>query len=77
MSSFPWGQLALILLALDILLTGIFLIRKRLLKRLCQKTLAKGNPQEVARLMHMAEEQHLLKRKEYFAWLEEFGLEDE
>ena len=76
MIGFPWGLLTLTLLVLDILLTGIFLIRKPIVKRLCRRALARGNDQEVGRLMHMAEKQRLLKPQEYLAWLKEFGLEE-
>jgi hypothetical protein len=76
MSGFPWGLLTLILLVLDLLLTGIFLIRKPVIKHLCRKALARGNDQEVCRLMHMAEKQRLLKPQEYMVWLKEFGLEE-
>jgi hypothetical protein len=76
MTGFPWGQLTLILLVLDLILTVVFLIRKPLLKKQCRRALARGKFQEVFALLHYAETRRLLKPKEYIAWLEEFGLEE-
>jgi hypothetical protein len=76
MNPFPWGLLTLILLALDLLLNVILLLRKPVIKKMCRKQLAKGNVQAVANLMHMAEKQRLLKPKEYMAWMKEFDLEE-
>jgi len=67
MNGFPWGLLTLILLVLDLILTGIYLIRKRIIKSLCRHALARGNDLEVGRLMHLAEKQRLLKPAEYMA----------
>jgi hypothetical protein len=76
MKYFPWGLITLVLFALDLLLTGVFLIRKPVIKRQCRRALARGNYQEVANLLHYAERQRLLKPAEYMAWLKEFGLEE-
>jgi hypothetical protein len=76
MSSFPWGQLTLILLALDILFTVLFLLRKRILKRFIRRALDNGNNRGVAALLHFAEKERLIRPAEYRAWLKEFDLEE-
>jgi hypothetical protein len=76
MNGFPWGLLVLILFVLDLLLTGIYFLRKRMLKSLCRRALARGDVQEVARLMHEASEKGLIQLKDYMAWLQEFGMEE-
>jgi hypothetical protein len=73
MTGFPWGLLTLILLVLHLLLIGIVLISKPVIKRQCRRALARGNYQEVANLLHYAENRHLLKHAEYMAWRKEFG----
>jgi hypothetical protein len=77
MKSFPWGLLTLVLLALDLLLTGLYLLRKRLARRLCKQALAKGKREDVELFILRARSDGLINVSEESAWRKEFGLEEE
>jgi hypothetical protein len=76
MRPFPWGLLTLILAALDLLFTGLYLFRKRLARRICRMALAKGKRQKVATFLYLANLYRLVKQDELRAWCKEFGLEE-
>jgi len=75
-SNFPWGALALILLVLNLLWTGLSLFRKRLARWLCLRALARGKRSQVAAFLNDARTYRLIKPAEESAWRKEFGLED-
>lgn len=77
MKPFPWGWLTLILAALDLAYTLLYLFRKRLAKWLCRRALARGKPERVVSFLSTARTQRLIKAEEELAWLKEFGLETE
>jgi hypothetical protein len=77
MKPFPWGLLTLVLLVLDLLFTGLFLLRKRLVRRMCKRALAKGRRDQVNGFIQRARSDGLIKVSEEAAWRKEFGLEEE
>ena len=77
MKPFPWGLLTLVLLALDLLFTGLYLLRKRLARRMCKRALARGKRDEVALFILRTRSDGLISAAEEAAWRKEFGLEAE
>ena len=76
MKPFPWGLLTLALLALDLLLTGFYLLRKRLAKWYCHRLLAQGKLEDLFNFLMAVRSEGLISLNEFKAWKKEFGLED-
>ena len=77
MKPFPWGLLFLVLAALDLVWTLLYLFRKRLAKWLCRRALARGRQANVMNFLSDARTSRLIEPDEELAWLKEFGLESQ
>ena len=77
MKPFPWLSLTLVLLALELPFTLLYVYRKRLVKWLCIKALASGHPERVRTFLCDARTQRLITSEQESAWLKEFGLEQQ
>lgn len=75
--TFPWGLLTLILFILDLIWSGIYFSRKRLVKWLCRNALAHGKRANVESFLGLARTRRLIKSEEESQWRKEFGLEDQ
>ena len=76
MKPFPWGLLTLILLALDLVLTVFYILRKRLARRMLRRLIAKGKRSDASLWLMEARSKRLIRPVEYSAWRKEFGLEE-
>jgi len=76
MKPFPWGLLTLILFAVELVLTPLYLFRKRLARWFIRKAIAKGQRTKVASFIYLANLYRLVRRNEIQAWCKEFGLEE-
>jgi hypothetical protein len=77
MKPFPWGLLTILLVAFDLIFTGLYLIRKRLARKFCQRAIANKQPGRVAAFLDLARIYRLIKPEEEAAWRKEFKLEEE
>jgi hypothetical protein len=73
---FPWSTLLIILASLDLLWTGLYLARKRLVFWLCKRAIGRGHGANVDIFLSSASSQHLIRPEEASAWRKIFGLED-
>jgi hypothetical protein len=73
MKPFPWGLLTLVLLALDLLLYGLWRLRKRLARRMLRRLIAQGKREEAERFIIQAQADKLIKAAEAEAWRQMFG----
>ena len=77
MKSFPWGLLTLALLALDLVLTVFYILRKRLAHRMLRRMIARGKRHDAGLWLMEARSRRLIRPVEYSAWRKEFGLEEQ
>ena len=76
MKPFPWGLLTIVLLALDLVLTAFYILRKRLARRMLRRLIAKGKRDDASLWLMEARSRRLIRAGEYSTWRKEFGLEE-